>query len=71
MAKPKPLHGNTSHEIHKVSKDLCLLEGLLPAVSHLDKENLINRSLKTAVAMKLRKAFYRYKVREQVSCPMT
>lgn len=54
-----------------MSKNLSLLGGLLPAVSHLDKENLTNRGLKTTVAMKLRKAFYRYKVREQVSRPMT
>lgn len=68
LAKPKPLHGNTSHKTQKVSKDLGLLGGLLPAVSSLDKENL--SVWRPAVIMKLRKAFYRYKVTKQVSCLM-
>lgn len=63
LTKPKSLHRNTSHKSQKVSKDLGFWDGLLPAVSSLDKN--LRRSLK-----KLGKALYRYKVREQVNCLM-
>lgn len=46
LAQPKPLHGNTSHKIQKVSKDLGLFGGLFPSMSRVDKKNL-NGSLKT------------------------
>lgn len=38
LTQPKPLPGNTSHNIQKVSKDLGLFGVLLLAVSGLDKK---------------------------------
>lgn len=52
LAKSKSLHGNTNHKSQKVSKDLGLLEGLLPAVSSLDRN--LNRCLKSCCSSEAR-----------------